>query len=400
MPLVSIVMPVYNAGPYLRQCLDSVTGQTYRDLEILCIDDGSTDESPEILREYAEKDPRVKVFPNDTGEKGAAPARNAGMDRAKGKYLMILDSDDFFEPDMVETCVSQAETCDADLVIFRIDRFDSRTGTLSPYLTHQLDHLPAKEVFSVQDCPDHILEIGLLGAWNKLYRRDLVEENHLRFLSLPVSNDQYVPALALALAERIRVVDRVLMHYRAFTGGSVSDKASKYPEAPAISACKIVEKLRELGLYDQVKLGYLGEFLSNLRDKFDVVDNYAALKRLHGFLLEEVFPRLGAEDLPEGALRPTVAAWYHMMRELPLEEILFLCARSYGSFQTTKILRFQVPYDTLPKGGKIVLLGRGDAGRQWYSQILLSRYCDVALWANDASEIPADLAYDAVVTAK
>ncbi len=401
-PLVSVVMPVYNAAPYLRQCLDSLVNQTYRNLEILCVDDGSTDESPEILMEYARRDPRVKPLANDTGEKGAGPARNAGLNRAVGKYLLILDSDDFFEPDLAWSCVEKAERTHADVVIFRADVYDQHRGRITrTWLDGQTSHLPETQVFSRRTFPKFLYQIGDLYAWNKLYRRDLVERYGMRFESLPVMEDEQVPALALALAERITFLDRILLHYRMNAGASVSTKWIRHPDCVYRAAGASIEKLRAYGVYEDVKSSYLNLIFRNLRNCLDEMDDYAAMKRQYETYLREVFPALGAADLPEGYLSdPRIDAWYRMITSVSLEEILFQAARARGAKGITSVLRFRVPYEDLPKGGKIVLLGKGEAGRQWYSQLILSQYCDVALWANDASEIPEGLEYDAVVTAK
>ena len=100
MAKVSVILPVYNAGKYLHQCMDSIVNQTLKDIEIICVDDGSSDNSLEILRQYAEKDERVKVIAQANG--GAGAARNNGLRAATGEYLSFLDSDDFFELDMLE----------------------------------------------------------------------------------------------------------------------------------------------------------------------------------------------------------------------------------------------------------------------------------------------------------
>ena len=99
-PKVSVILPVYNVGKYLRQCMDSIVGQTLQEIEVICIDDGSADDSPQILQAYAKKDPRIKVVCQQN--QGAGAARNRGLSMARGEYLSFLDSDDFFETNMLE----------------------------------------------------------------------------------------------------------------------------------------------------------------------------------------------------------------------------------------------------------------------------------------------------------
>ena len=119
--LVSVIVPVYNVENYLRQCLDSITGQTLRNIEIICVDDSSTDSSGKILEEYAKKDERIKIITQPN--KGAGAARNNGLSAAQGKYLSFLDSDDFFEPDMLELAYKKAEEDRADFVVFKSDQY-------------------------------------------------------------------------------------------------------------------------------------------------------------------------------------------------------------------------------------------------------------------------------------
>jgi glycosyltransferase involved in cell wall biosynthesis len=106
--------------------LDSLVNQTYKDIEILCVNDGSTDDSLGILNEYAAKDSRVKVFTKRNEGKGAASARNLGADNATGKYIQFLDSDDFFEPDMVERLAEKAEATNADVVVYSAKWYDNQ----------------------------------------------------------------------------------------------------------------------------------------------------------------------------------------------------------------------------------------------------------------------------------
>ncbi len=106
-PDVSIIIPVYNASKYLPGCLDSLISQTYEKIEIICVNDGSDDDSLMILEKYAEMDQRISVYSQKNQYAGAA--RNFGMDHARGKYFLFLDSDDLFMPEMIETVVKRAE---------------------------------------------------------------------------------------------------------------------------------------------------------------------------------------------------------------------------------------------------------------------------------------------------
>lgn len=402
MPKVSIAVPVFNSAKFLPECLDSLMNQTYQDIEILCVNDGSTDNSLEILHEYAKKDARIHVFSKGNEGKGAASARNMGLENATGEYIQFLDSDDFFELDMVEKLVRKGEAVKADVVIYRANRFDNRLQRITqPYVSIELKHAPKNDPFSYQDCPEHIFQVGDLIAWNKMYRRDLLVRYNLKFEPIPISDDQYIPALALVLAERITYVDQAFVNYRFNTGSSQVDTQPKHPEAAYSATYSIVAKMREYGLYDTVKRSYLNMAMRLMREYFDKMTEYRTLQFLYNTYREKVFPMLEAKSLPEGYFYDSrIGAWYDMVRTCPLEEILFRVARGYGGEMTTAILRFRVPFEEIQRGSRVALVGKGLVGRHWYAQLLLSDYCEVVCWVNATDELPPDVTYDQVLIAK
>lgn len=173
--IVSLVIPVYNSAPYIRQCLDSIIQQTYEILEIICVNDGSMDDSLAILEEYAAKDNRIRIFSKENEGKGAASARNLGLKKATGEYIQFIDSDDFFAPDMIETLVSKAVNTDADVVICRGQIFDDEKQCVTGKLPHpDLQYAPDKPSFHWRECPEYICEIADNYAWNKLFKRKLL----------------------------------------------------------------------------------------------------------------------------------------------------------------------------------------------------------------------------------
>lgn len=117
-PLVSIIMPIYNGERFLSEAVDSIIAQTYENWELLAVDDGSTDKSVQIIEAYAEKDGRIKLYKNDSGEHGPGIARNYGIERISGKYTYFIDADDWIEKDLLEATVALAEKTDADIVPF------------------------------------------------------------------------------------------------------------------------------------------------------------------------------------------------------------------------------------------------------------------------------------------
>lgn len=210
---VSVIIPVYNAAPYLRQCLDSVLNQTLREIEILCVDDGSTDASPEILREYAARDSRMRLLTQPKFNAGAA--RNRGLDAARGRYLSFLDADDFFEPEMLKLAYEKAEKERAEILVFRCnnyiteeDRYTDRTNSIEAAM------LPDRQPFAGTEMKGNLFLAFVGWAWDKLFLRDYLQEHALRFQEQRTTNDLFFTYFALARANRIVTIDELLAHHR------------------------------------------------------------------------------------------------------------------------------------------------------------------------------------------
>lgn len=201
---ISVIVPVYNVAKYLPECLDSILNQTYRELEILVIDDGSTDGSGAICDEYARKDERIRVFHKENG--GAASARNLGLREATGEYLAFVDSDDALEPDAYAFMLAQIRKQDADVVQcgYRDWYADGEKDQLiweQPALLQTQEYL--KRYTMDWTC-------GLL--WDKLYRRELFdgvffEEGH-------IIDDEFFTYRGVLNARSVLCVPKIVYHYR------------------------------------------------------------------------------------------------------------------------------------------------------------------------------------------
>lgn len=221
MATVSVIIPVYNAERYIAQCLDSVLAQTLRDIEIICVDDGSTDGSVAILKRYAARDSRLRLIRQKNA--GAGAARNQGLREATGEYLSFLDSDDFFEPDMLEKAVAQARQYEAEIVVFNSDQYhmDKTTFVPVPWVILK-DDLPPYMPFSYRQLTGNVFLSFVGWAWDKLYRRDFVMAHDLWFQEQRTTNDMLFVFSALVVAKRIAVLDEVLAHQRRGSGDSLS----------------------------------------------------------------------------------------------------------------------------------------------------------------------------------
>lgn len=214
---VSVVVPVYNVAPYLRQCLDSLVGQTLREIEIICVDDGSTDGSGAILDEYAEKDPRVKAIHQPNA--GAGAARNAGLARATGEYLFFCDPDDWCAPDLLAQMADCARSVSADVVLAGYTKVDAASGrVIGTHPPHR--RWPQDSVFSGHDVRNRVFNLARHTVWDKLFRREFVLANGIRFQPVRHYNDMLFCDLSLGLARRMTVLPVTgYMHVLSRPGG-------------------------------------------------------------------------------------------------------------------------------------------------------------------------------------
>ena len=212
MPIVSVILPVYNVDKYLRECLDSILNQSFKDIEVICVDDGSQDNSLNILKEYADKDNRIVIL--QQLNQGAGVARNYGMSIARGKYLSFLDSDDFFNTKLFEEVVLEADCKNADIVIYKFKQFNDRLGTLDKESSGFKKNIFGSSTFSFRDAKNDFFSITNPAAWNKLFNRDFIERNQLMFQDNKRTNDLFFTYAALVCAEKITLLDKDLVYYR------------------------------------------------------------------------------------------------------------------------------------------------------------------------------------------
>ena len=249
LPVVSVIVPVYNAGAFLRRTLDCVCGQTLRDIEIILVDDGSTDDSQSIQREYAARDSRIILLQQEHEYAGAA--RNKGMAIARGRYFSCLDADDIFEPAMLEKMVARAEAEQADIVVCRCDVFHTE-GDFKP-LTWQihdryLSGLNRKH-FSLRDeYPQAAFQTFIGWAWDKLFRAEYVKSHGFAFGDTRHGNDAPFVFPAVAAAGCISIIDESLVKYRK-SAGQISDAANVSRNVTACCTCinNIYRELQRLG---------------------------------------------------------------------------------------------------------------------------------------------------------
>lgn len=284
-PVISIIMPVYNAEEYLAETLDSLENQTFKNLEIICVDDGSKDNSLKILNQYAKNDDRIHVLhQNNTG---AGEARNHGMSMAKGEYLMFLDCDDVFASEMVEKLYVKAKGTDSDVVICRSDRFDNKTKKITPcQWTIKNYLLPKKSIFKSTDVKKDFFNAFIWWPWDKIYKKSYIDNLGIKFQNLRTTNDLYFVAAATVAANKITYIDDVLIHQRSGLKSSLSVTREKSWDCFYKALLELRNFLVENELYDRFHQDFV---------------NYAALfamwhlNTLHGYTYCLLYKALKAE---------------------------------------------------------------------------------------------------------
>lgn len=187
---VSIIVPVYNVEPYLRQCLDSILGQTFTNFEVLLVNDGSPDSSGDICREYVEKDSRFHYFEKENG--GLSDARNYGIERAQGEYLTFIDSDDFVNEKHLENLFLASRLTNADITIGGFSRFENGTFWLyqDDFSSDSLVSFTSAQAIQHLDSMFDVPFLNFSVVWGKLFKRDLFKE--LRFQYGKYAEDQFI----------------------------------------------------------------------------------------------------------------------------------------------------------------------------------------------------------------
>ncbi len=261
-PKVSIILPVYNVAPYLRQSLDSIIAQTLTDIEIICVDDGSTDDSGKILDEYKEKDNRITVIHKRNAGTGAA--RNDGLKIATGECIGFVDPDDWILPNMYERLYNILQDKELDIVMFTPDVFNDQTQKHEGFLYFQDSNFPKildDKIFNKDDISPFSYP---MCVWNKLYRKKLFDDNNIDFAEGLDFEDHKVIFKSLFTAKRIYFIREKLYVYRHSRQGSIlSDNDTRMFDH--IKIYDIVENiLKETGNWEKFHLDFLRYKVHNI----------------------------------------------------------------------------------------------------------------------------------------
>lgn len=209
---VSVIIPVYNSEKLLNQCLDSVLNQTLKDIEIICVDDGSTDESLKILKEYEKNYKRVIVLSQKNS--GAGVARNKGMEIAKGQYIAFIDSDDWIEPDTLEKLYENIKNNDSDMVLFNSIEHKPNNEFRKRIYFKKDESIDYNNFTFDYHYQKNFVMNGMMVIWSKLYKTSFLKENNIKFYSHEIFNDVQFHIQSMLFAKKISYLPEILYNYR------------------------------------------------------------------------------------------------------------------------------------------------------------------------------------------
>ena len=298
-PKISLIIPVYNVEKYLNECMDSILNQTFKDIEIICVNDGSTDSSLEILESYAKKDSRIKIITQRNC--GLGCARNTGLKYAIGDYVWFIDSDDFISENSLNFIYNNATSNNSDIVFFKFSRFNDDE------FNYNLSGLPLENIFKdkdydnftfvYRDIPEIVLNASF-APWFKVFKREFLDKNNFLFPVGIAYEDVLFNAQSLLIADEISFIPEFLYNYRISNPDSIIHNNSNVWDI--FKVCDSVEDfLRDSNFFDEFKseffifkVSQLAQYISFSKDNdyFNQVKmKYLELKKDIDFNLE-VFP--------------------------------------------------------------------------------------------------------------
>ncbi len=256
MPKISVIIPIYNVEGYLPECLNSVVSQTLEDIEIICVNDGSTDNSLNILKEYASSDSRFVLLNQDNSGQGIA--RNKALEIVKGEYTAFVDPDDWLEVDAFENLYNFAEDNNADVVQFDYKTFDNELKTFKEINFAEILKKKYKKIFrdlkffNWKDFKDACLQDLDLHAWSRVYKTDFIKRNKLKFAPLRRAEDHLFVLGAILSADKIFYYPAFFYNYRIRNNSTVHSKSKdNFQIFQVLDMTK--DLVNELGLSTELK---------------------------------------------------------------------------------------------------------------------------------------------------
>lgn len=293
MPKVSVIVPVYNCGEFLDELVLALKNQTFSDFEVIFVDDGSKDNSAEVIKKYSSDNSRLKYIYQEN--QGGGIARNTGIANANSEYVICIDADDLYEKDMLEVLYNRAKETDADITICKFKRCDMLTGRISSGKGFEDKLLPAKDIFSADDF-ENILEFTNPGPCNKLYKLDFIRKNNLYYSGTKIINDLKFGMVALCIAEKIAVVNKDLSTYRYQGSASNSKNREKKLECSVKVFKEIYEEFSARNIYEKNEKLYISKIFDSIKYEMSFPVSEKVIDLIKEFLSEKPFDKLTKKE--------------------------------------------------------------------------------------------------------
>lgn len=385
---VSVIVPVYNVEKYLSQCLDTIVNQTLRDIEIICVDDSSTDGSLAILEKYANEDSRIKIVNNIHTGYGASSARKAGFDVAQGEYLSFLDSDDYFDLNLLEKVYTRAEEFDADVVVYDAQYFDSNTGSFMPsgIVLNQM-MLPKKDVFSAKEVGDYIFLFTVSTFWQTMLKKEYVIKEELKFQSINFTDDVLFIGTAFACANRMTIIPEKLVYYRTHIDTNQTAKANNYPLSAPDACLALKNELVQKGMFEELRnafanyaVRFCAWYLDSLTsyESFEILYTALATKYFELFELKQSFKRnLWYIDGQQ---------WIDLVSQNNIGNFIFTSTARGDATEYKFDVTKKFPADLVTNSDRVVLYGAGATGKAYYIQNVVKGFCNIVAWVDKSAK--------------
>lgn len=274
MSLISVIIPVYNVEKYLRECLDSVINQTFNDIEIICVNDGSTDASREILEEYKQKDNRIIIIDKVNG--GLSSARNAGMAAASGEFIAFIDSDDIVDITMLEKLYKNITSLNTDIAFCAVELYDESKADVAPrekyfsleYFDKSFDY----RAFSYKDTLPFICDV-CVTAWNKLYRHSFLKKCNAYFPHGYIFEDGPFFFSIFFKTKKVSLIRDFLYTYRINRKGSIIAKAGRQVIDIIGVVNLMLNSIKEIPEFDDIKYDFYKRKAADIIYRYDLLDN-------------------------------------------------------------------------------------------------------------------------------
>ncbi len=377
---VSVVVAVYNAEKYLSQTLDSICVQTLREIEIILVDDGSTDGSVKILEEYAKKDSRVQILHQTETSDGAAFARNMGVEQARGEYISILDADDFFSPDMLEKAYQKAKESGAEVVIYDGDIYDEKTGVnCETGMILRKEFLPQnQDVFAPSENAEQLFFMTVGAAWNILVSREFILRENLKFHAFHHADDLGFVYLCFAMASLIAILPEKFVHYRSNHTGSQAANLEKWPEAAAGAFKELKRELEGRGVFYRYQVTFTEMALHYFAMYLERMVSYQAFEDLYLDWKNRWVRELEIDRLPDKKLHLNhLKQIRQSLLTLNPGQYIFEKEKGVGLFKETANWKKRIP-----SGSKIILYGAGKRGKELFCELVRNNYYKIAGWTD------------------